>query len=202
MSELTARISKNGRLAIPAAYRRAMGVKPGQVGRQPMSVVGGCVVTETEEFLALMLPRLKAADTALHNGDPVPRKALWSTKDPVTLFGAVMTSTGWPKIDAAFDWLASRFSNCESFEIEVISAGASGDLAYIAAYEHTKASIGGDPPSPHSLRVTTIFGERTVNGRSSTATVIRCRTALPHETAWPRFAPLTQNSYPAGRDTG
>ena len=114
-------------------------------------------MTETEEFLASMLPRLTAADTALHDGDAGPRKALWSTQDPVTLFGAAMMATGWPAIEATFDWLAGRFSDCTAFDIEVVAAGASGDLAYLVAVEHTTASIGGDAPAPYSLRVTTIF---------------------------------------------
>jgi ketosteroid isomerase-like protein len=114
-------------------------------------------VSDTEEFLASVLPRLLAADTALHNGDAVQRKDLWSTTDPVTLFGAAMMTTGWPEIEATFDRLATRFSDCTSFDIEVVAAEARGDLAYLVATEHTTASIGGDPPAPYSLRVTTIF---------------------------------------------
>ena len=113
-------------------------------------------MTETEMFLATMLPRLRAADAALHNGDAAPRKALWATTDPVTLFGAVMMTTGRPAIEATFDGLAARFSDCHSFAIDVVAAGASGDLAYLVAVEHTTASLGGDPPSPYALRVTTI----------------------------------------------
>jgi ketosteroid isomerase-like protein len=114
-------------------------------------------VSETEEFLAPVLSRLTAADAALHNGDAASRKALWSRQDPVTLFGAAMMTTGWPEIEATFDWLASRFSDCTSFDIEVVAAGASGDLAYLVALERTTASLGGDPPAPYALRVTTIF---------------------------------------------
>ena len=114
-------------------------------------------MSETEEFLASVLPRLLAADTALHNGDAAPRKALWSTTEPVTLFGAAMMNTGSPKIEATFDRLATRFSDCTSFDIEVVAADARGDLAYLVAVEHTTASIGGAPPAPYSLRVTTIF---------------------------------------------
>ena len=114
-------------------------------------------MSETEEFLAAMLPRLLEADTALHNGDAAQRKARWSTTEPVTLFGAAMMTTGWPHIEATFDRLATRFSDCTSFDIEVIAAGVSGDLAYLVAFEHTTASIGGDPPAPYALRVTTIF---------------------------------------------
>ena len=102
---------------------------------------------DTEEFLASMLPHLTAADTALHNGEAAPRKALWSTEDLVTLFGAAVTTTGWPEIEATFDWLAATFSDCTSFEIEVVAAGVSGDLAYLVAFEHTTVSIGGAAPT-------------------------------------------------------
>jgi ketosteroid isomerase-like protein len=114
-------------------------------------------VSETEEFLATVLPRLLEADTALHNGDARQRQAMWSTTGPVTLFGAAMMASGWPAIEATFDRLAARFSDCTSFEIEVVAAGASGDLAYLVAFEHTTASIGGDPAAPYALRVTSIF---------------------------------------------
>jgi ketosteroid isomerase-like protein len=114
-------------------------------------------VSDTEEFLAAMLPRLVESDTALHNGNAALRKAMWSTTEPVTLFGAAMMTTGWPEIEATFDWLGARFSDCTSFDIEVVAADSSGDLAYLVAFEHTTASIGGDPPAPYALRVTTIF---------------------------------------------
>ena len=111
---------------------------------------------ELDEFLTSTMPRLKVAETALHNGDASPRAAMWSHGDPVTLFGAVTTKTGWEQVGPTFDWLASTFSNCTSAEYEVLSAGASGDLAYVAGIEHTTASINGEPKT-YSLRVTTIF---------------------------------------------
>jgi ketosteroid isomerase-like protein len=81
---------------------------------------------------------------------------MWSHEDPVTLFGAVTTKTGWGDVGPTFDWLASTFSNCASAEYEVLAAGASGDLAYVAGIEHTRASINGEPKT-YALRVTTIF---------------------------------------------
>jgi ketosteroid isomerase-like protein len=75
----------------------------------------------------------------------------------VTLFGAVLMGTGWREIAPVFERLASRFSNCESFEYEVIAAGASGDLAYIAGVEHTTAAVGDAAPEAYALRVTTVF---------------------------------------------
>ena len=126
-------------------------------GRAVDCLLGRWDVSETEKFLASVVPRLTAADTALHNGNAAPRKAMWSTTDPLTLFGAAMMTTGWAEIEATFDRLATRFSDCTSFDIEVVAAGVSGDLAYLVAFEHTTASIGGDPTAPYSLRVTTIF---------------------------------------------
>jgi ketosteroid isomerase-like protein len=114
-------------------------------------------MTQPEEFLKAILPRLLEADSALHNGDASGRIAIWSQNDPVTLFGAAKTSIGWTDISAVFEWLGSSFSNCESFDYEVIAADVSGDLAYIVGFEHTTASVNGAPPEPYSLRVTTIF---------------------------------------------
>jgi ketosteroid isomerase-like protein len=116
-----------------------------------------CSLSETEDFLKSVLPRLTEADTEFHKGDARPRIAIWSRNDPVTLFGALLTKSGWREIEPAFGFLASRFSNFESFEYEVTAAGASGDLAYLVGLEHTIVSIGGAPPEAYALRVTTIF---------------------------------------------
>ena len=110
---------------------------------------------ETEDFLGSVMPRLKEADTALHNGDASPRMAMWSHNDPVTVFGALMSVSGWGEVGRAFEWLAPRFSN-GSYDYEVTAAGASGDLGYIVGIEHTTASVGGGAPVPYSLRVTTV----------------------------------------------
>ena len=69
--------------------------------------------TAVDDFLAEMLPKQVAAETAIHNGDVEPRLALWSRTDPVTVFGAkrsatlgrarpdVTTSRWWPRAPAA-----------------------------------------------------------------------------------------------------
>ena len=110
-----------------------------------------------DAFLESAMPRLMAADTTFHNGDEGPRVAIWSHQQPVTLFGAAATKIGWEEIGPTFDWLASNFSNCTSFEYEVLAAGASGDLAYVVGIEHPTVSIGDGSPKSYSLRVTTIF---------------------------------------------
>jgi ketosteroid isomerase-like protein len=110
-------------------------------------------MSDTDDFLAVMIPRQIDADTALHNGDAAPRMALWSRRDPVTLLGAAVNATGWEDISQTFEWLATTFANCKSFELDVIAAVANGDVAYTVAYEHTRASIDGVPKT-YTLRVT------------------------------------------------
>lgn len=112
---------------------------------------------ELDTFLTPTPARWKAAETALHNGDANPRKTeTWSHIDPVTLFGAATSARGWDEIDPVFDRLEMQLSDCTSFDIDVLAAGVSGDLAYIAAIERTSASINGQPAS-YALRVTQIF---------------------------------------------
>lgn len=109
------------------------------------------------EFLAEVVPMLERMDKALHNGDARPRHEHWSHRDPVTLFGAVTTKTGWNDIGATFEELAARFSNCTSFRYEVLAAEVSGDLGYVVGLEHTTASVGGGPVETYQLRVTTLL---------------------------------------------
>ena len=108
-------------------------------------------------FLEDVLPRMKSADLDLHNGDAAARTAMWSHNEPVTLFGAAYTVSGWNDIGSVFEKLAARFSDCSSFEIEVVAADAGADLGYVVAIERTTASIGGRPPAAYALRVTTVF---------------------------------------------
>jgi ketosteroid isomerase-like protein len=114
-------------------------------------------MTDTEQFLATMRPRITQTEIALHNGDSGPRIAMWSRTEPLTLFGAAFTGRGWGEIGPSFLALGKQFANCLSYENEIVAAEASGDLAYIVALEHTTASINGAQPKPYVLRVTTIF---------------------------------------------
>lgn len=111
----------------------------------------------TRAFLEDVLPRMKSADLNLHNGDCTARSAMWSRKEPVTLFGAAYTVSGWSDIGPVFEKLAAQFSDCSSFEIEVVGADAGADLGFVVAIERTTASIGGRPPAAYALRVTTVF---------------------------------------------
>jgi ketosteroid isomerase-like protein len=112
---------------------------------------------QTDVFLATMLPRLRDAETALHNGDAGARMAMWSHGHSVTLFGGVMGGSGWTEIEPIFRRLGASFSDCSAYDYEVIAAGANDDLAYTVGFEHTTASVQGGPPSAYVLRVTTVF---------------------------------------------
>ena len=114
------------------------------------------MATETERFLAEMLPRQRAAERAIHNGDVEPRLALWSRADPVTIFGAKQSGSGWADLEPLFRKVASWFSDSAEYEFEVIAAGASGDLAYTVGYEHNRVKVDGQPRT-YTLRVTHVY---------------------------------------------
>jgi ketosteroid isomerase-like protein len=114
-------------------------------------------MSDVDAFLAEIHPRLVAELQALHNGDPQPRLAMWSTKDPVTLFGAAMSGSGWAQVSGIFRSIASRWSDCTDQRVELLVAGVSGDLAYTVGLEHTAVSVDGVPVEPYTLRVTQVY---------------------------------------------
>ena len=114
------------------------------------------MATETERFLAEMLPRQRAAEQAIHNGDPEPRIALWSRTDPVTVLGAKMSASGRPDLELMFRNVASWFSDSAEYEFEVVAACASGDLAYTVGYERNRVKVNGEPRT-YTLRATHVY---------------------------------------------
>ena len=115
-------------------------------------------MSELDDFLADVLPRQVAAETAMHEGDPEPRLAMWSERDPVTLLGAEVPSrSGREEMDRAFRWVASRFTACKDYRFELVAAGASGDLGYTVGFERSEVSIRGGPFVPNVLRVTHVY---------------------------------------------
>jgi ketosteroid isomerase-like protein len=112
---------------------------------------------DTEQFLDVMMPRIRHAETALHNGDAGPRVEMWSHTDPVTVFGAAFNPIGWAEVGPMFEKLAARFSNCSSCEWDVVAADVGDDFAYVLAIERTTASVAGSEPTSYLLRSTTIF---------------------------------------------
>jgi ketosteroid isomerase-like protein len=113
---------------------------------------------ELEEFLTTTVKAVNDADHALHNGDPEPRIALWTTHDPMTVFGALpVECTGSAECVALFRSLASRFTDGRRFDVEIVAADVVGQMAYTAAYEDSVASFDGGPTMHNRLRVTQIY---------------------------------------------
>ena len=114
-------------------------------------------MSELDDFLTPTLARQLEAEQALINGDPGPRLAMWSTQEPVTVFGAEKTVIGSDEARQVFRWLATRFSDLTDYRFELVAAGASGDLAYTVGYEHITVSMDGGPVAPQTLRVTHVY---------------------------------------------
>jgi ketosteroid isomerase-like protein len=114
------------------------------------------MTTATEQFLAEMLPNQRAAEQAIHNGDVEPRLALWARTDPVTLFGAKLSGSGWAALEPIFRKVAAWFSDSAEYEFEVVAAAASGDLAYTVGYEHNRVKVDGEPRT-YTLRATHVY---------------------------------------------
>jgi len=114
-------------------------------------------MSQLDDFLTQTLARQLDAEQALINGDPGSRLAMWSTQDPVTVFGAEKSVIGSEEAREVFRWLATRFSNCTDYRFELVAAGASGDLAYTLGYERFSFSMDGGPVEPITLRVTHVY---------------------------------------------
>jgi ketosteroid isomerase-like protein len=160
-------------------------------------------MNQTEEFLTAIRPQLDEVELALHQGDATGRIAMWSRTAPLTLFGAAINAVGWDRIHPVFKALGEQFSNCTSYQIEILAAEASGGLAYMVALEHTTASINGAEPAPYVLRATTIFrredGEWKVVHRHGDGIAAEDAAAVSALTA-PGSTPRTAQTNPSSDD--
>jgi len=55
-----------------------------------------------------------------------------------------------------FAQLEATFSDCTSYSHEIIAADVIGEMAYTVGYEHTQASIDGEPRK-YTLRATQVY---------------------------------------------
>lgn len=113
-------------------------------------------MNQRDEFMTWVHTVVVDAEVALHNGDAAPRRAIWSRNDPVTVLGARWNVSGQAELDELFARLADSFSECSSYELELLEAEVLGDAAYTAGFEHISASVDGEPRS-YTLRVTHIY---------------------------------------------
>lgn len=114
------------------------------------------MMSDREDFLAWIRTALYEAELALHNGDPGPRRALWSRNEPVSVLGAWRNARGQLEIDELFTSLGESFSDCSSYAFELQAYDVIGDMAYTAGLEHTSASVEGQPRS-YTLRATQVY---------------------------------------------
>jgi ketosteroid isomerase-like protein len=111
---------------------------------------------DREEFVGWVETALYEAELALHNGDPSPRRALWSRNEPVSVLGAWRNAHGQGELDKLFTALGKSFSDCTSYAFELLAYDVVGDMAYTAGFEHTSASVNGQPRT-YSLRATQVY---------------------------------------------
>ncbi|MER5809979.1 nuclear transport factor 2 family protein [Streptomyces sp. NPDC002033] len=111
---------------------------------------------DREDFLAWVGNELYGAEVALHNGDPEPRRALWSREEPVSVLGAWRNAVGLREVDALFTALGASFSRCTSYGFELLAYDVVGDAAYTAGLEHLAVSVDGEPRA-YTLRATQVY---------------------------------------------
>jgi ketosteroid isomerase-like protein len=108
------------------------------------------------------LERFKSGMDQFLNGDPRAWKHNASQTDRATIMGAwgAYEST-WAQAGARYDWAAARFKESgATAQIEYLSGGVSGDLAYTVAVERSTVHVDGqDQPATMELRVTHVFGK-------------------------------------------
>ena len=114
-------------------------------------------MSDVEQFVETTVKEMTAAGHALHSGDPQPWAAMWSTHEPVTIFGALLSAQTPAAVQKAFPAVAAHFHDSRKFEVEVVAAGVSGDLAYLVTFENSAASFDGGPVLPIRLRVTQVY---------------------------------------------
>ena len=131
-------------------------------------------MTDVDDFLAEIHPRLVAELRVLHNGDPQPRLAMWSTKDPVTLLADERQRMGAGEPDLPLDRVSFTAPPSAS------RSSPPGSAATWPTLNTTSVSIDGIPVEPYTLRVTQVYrredGEWKAVHRHGTARSTRART--------------------------
>jgi ketosteroid isomerase-like protein len=109
-----------------------------------------------QEFTATTLERLRQASGAWYRSDPEPYRAMWSRREPVSLFGPLgPCKAGWLEVEATFRRMAARFSDGDmTTDFEVVHVGS--ELAYTVGYEHGQVAIDGHR-QPVKIRATHIY---------------------------------------------
>ena len=113
-------------------------------------------MSDRDDFLTWVRTVLHEAEFALHDGDPAPRRAIWSRTEPVSVLGAWRNAHGQAEVDELFTALSRTFSDCRSYRFELLAYDVIGDMAYTAGLEHTSVSVDGRPRT-YTLRATQVY---------------------------------------------
>ncbi|MFG3281291.1 nuclear transport factor 2 family protein [Streptomyces sp. NPDC048111] len=113
-------------------------------------------MTDRDDFLEWVRTDLYEAERALHDGDPAPRRALWSREEPVSILGAWRNVHGQEEVGELFVALARGFSDLVSYAFELTACDVMGDMAYTAGFEHITTSVDGTPRT-YTLRATQVY---------------------------------------------
>lgn len=113
-------------------------------------------MNEREEFLIWVQNEFVRAERAMFDGDDGPRRAIWSSEEPVSVLGAWRNASNRAELVEAFEALSSSFSNCTDYSYDLISFDLRGELAYTVGYERVTAAIDGKPRT-FTLRATQVY---------------------------------------------
>jgi ketosteroid isomerase-like protein len=119
-------------------------------------------MSELDDFRGGILAEQAKAEAALVQGDLEPRLALWSRRDPVSVWGAWgPCKTGWDEVSRIFRWVASRFSDDGTtrgdFHYDIEVADVVGDMAYTVGFERFNATLEDGKVEPVTVRVTHVY---------------------------------------------
>jgi ketosteroid isomerase-like protein len=144
------------RQASPPPARRPSTSRPEQAERLGPARTLAAAETDLADFLATALPRQVETESAWHQRDLDARLALWSTREPVTLFGgggACVSSSD--EVRRNFRTAVTGIVPCRSFAYDLVAAGGGDELAYTVGYEHISFDPG--PVQDYRLRVTYLY---------------------------------------------
>ncbi len=113
-------------------------------------------MSDRDDFVVWVNSVLYQAELALHNGDPEPRRRIWSLNEPVSVLGAWSSAFGLRQVDELFTALGQTFSNCTFYDFELQAYDVVGDMAYTAGLEHSSSSVDGEPRT-YTLRATQVY---------------------------------------------
>jgi ketosteroid isomerase-like protein len=115
-------------------------------------------MVDSTDFDAFLLQRTHAAE-AYVNGDARLLTALAARSSDATFFGPGGGAVhGTDAVLSRYQSDAPMFERGGTTRLEILHAGASGDVGYWVGYQHAMARLRGKPdPVPMKMRVTEVF---------------------------------------------